>query len=60
MRLEDVVILGASDKYPAGTTGGEAEHTLTVGENDLTKAGGSQPHNNMMPYYAAYMWEKIA
>lgn len=98
IRLEDVVILGASDKYPAGTTGGEAEVTLTVeqmpshnhkfsdnnstdyrwsGENGgwanfrcgsssvvgsgiATKStGGSQPHNNMMPYLAAYMWERI-
>lgn len=95
-RLEDVVILGASDKYPAGSTGGEAEVTLTVDEmpshthsvtpkggwgagskgsnyfrtdgnnpaNDwsvvaINSTGGSQPHNNMMPYYAAYMWERI-
>ena len=108
-RLEDVVILAASDKYPAGTYGGEAEVTLTVeqmpshshrfydgsrtynwgtGEGtvwikgttatagsatsgnplytDQSKweetdyEGDSQPHNNMMPYYAAYIWERTA
>lgn len=31
-RLEDVFLLAAGTKYPAGSTGGEAAHTLTVGE----------------------------
>ena len=31
-KLEDVFLLGASAKYPEGSTGGEASHTLTVDE----------------------------
>lgn len=31
-RLKDTFLLGAGDTYEAGTTGGEAEHTLTVEE----------------------------
>lgn len=91
-------LIGASDKYPLMSTGGEAEHTLTVNEmpahrhyanrvnwyNDLQtngisanivaksnlKADGPDPytgyegnskaHNNMQPYLAVYIWERIA
>lgn len=100
-RVKGVVLLGADeDSYPAGSEGGEAEHTLTVEEmpshshqynrlpqmfantnfskddqanfNDSVRAssnteyvqtwntGGSQPHNNMMPYHAAYCWRRTA
>lgn len=31
-RIMDTFLLGASDNYPAGKTGGEATHTLTVDE----------------------------
>lgn len=31
-RIEGKFIMGASDTYPAGSTGGEAEHTLTIEE----------------------------
>ena len=31
-RLEDVFLLAAGAKHPAGSTGGEEAHTLTVGE----------------------------
>lgn len=31
-RIEGKFIMGASDSYPAGSTGGEAEHTLTRSE----------------------------
>lgn len=31
-RIEDVFILAAGDTYPAGSTGGEATHTLTINE----------------------------
>ncbi len=31
-QVKDTFLLCAGDKYPAGTTGGEAEHTLTVDE----------------------------
>ena len=100
-RVKGVVLLGADeDSYPAGSEGGEAEHTLTVEEmpshshqynrlpqtyanTDNTQnvqanfaesvrwssnteyvqtenTGGSQPHNNMPPYHAAYCWRRTA
>lgn len=31
-RLKDTFLLGAGDTYEAGTTGGEATHTLTIDE----------------------------
>lgn len=98
-RVKDTFLLAAGDTYAAGSTGGEAEHTLTVDEmpshthnlncNDglisdylggsgadygigqngestavaigsITATGGSQPHNNMPPYLAVYVWKRIA
>ena len=99
-------LLGADATYAAGSTGGEATHTLTVSEmpthrhnnvkvaqNYLTAwaqenagssngfelsslfkqgledtlnkfsgdySGGDQPHNNMPPYLAVYMWKRTA
>ena len=115
VQIKDRFILAAGDTYAAGSTGGEAEHTLT--ENELpvidgtiavpvvqdhatsgvtghaygandgaviwtptssrpgitgTKAtsgaqygygykfGGGEAHNNMPPYKAYYVWERIA
>lgn len=97
---KDVFILAAGTAYPAGSTGGEATHHLTVDEmpnhthhirisaNDssggidigsgaaITRwavinkgyrdsviandAGGSQPHNNMPPYFAMPFWIRTA
>lgn len=103
---KDVFILAAGDTYPVGSTGGEAEHTLTVeempkhrhssddfnhgystnnsegdkfclwlnagqpnanepltGENGPIRTswvGGSQPHNNMPPYYSMPFWVRTA
>lgn len=99
-RLKDRFLLAAGDSYAAGSTGGEAEHTLTEDEmpshthhpfvdetfgayknnggsgwkqaivnKDSHKTsdayyfgftGGNQPHNNMPPYLAVYMWKRIA
>ena len=90
-------LLGADATYTAGSTGGEAAHTLTVDEmpshnhrvglNDsgsttssglsqlytntyrvypdtdgemILKTGGGQPHNNMPPYLAVYMWKRVS
>ena len=90
---EGRVLIGCNSTYPAGSTGGEFEHTLTVDEmpahthsnsfnikssqpyhfnydavytgRGLSSAnsgstGGSQPHNNMQPYLAVYMWYRNA
>ena len=100
---KDVFILASGIIYGAGSTGGEAQHTLTVEEiakhehrmskgigyktaqeshmiqakkdvawadqknDDLyywwsyTEAsGGSQPHNNMPPYYSMPFWIRTA
>lgn len=95
-RIQDVFLLAAGSQYIAGSTGGEAEHTLTVKEmpshnhsatfntidspsfsryyalvetrsvlyqkyqNATSNTGGNQPHNNMPPYLAVYMWKRIA
>ena len=99
-QLKDRFLLGAGSAYAAGSTGGEAKHTLTEGEmpehyHDLIKlgwggdtsatirnegaylvydensveplrsdyfgkAGGNQPHNNMPPYLAVYMWKRVS
>ena len=101
VRIKDRFILAAGDTYAAGSTGGEATHTLTVdempshrhnllgeygadpnpnyspwnkytqvvGPNADTKtesnvsmlpSGDSQPHNNMPPYQAFYVWQRIS
>ena len=107
-QLKDRFLLAAGDTYAAGSTGGEAQHNLTVaempshqheekigdqsesqginvlkrrlkngtnsgavieaswkttgiGESIMTNyCGGSEPHNNMPPYLAVYMWKRIA
>lgn len=104
-RIKGKFIWGVDDGETAGTTGGEATHTLT--EAELAKhrhekiyyadsgktfglaqtgtgtnsswyldyssasdnpgdalntgySGGNQPHNNMPPYYGAYVWVRTA
>ena len=89
-QIENVFLLACSNKYKAGSTGGEETHTLTVNEmprhnhlmtfysgnpggfqsgqqvaptNGMQRntelAGGDQPHNNMPPYLAVYMWKRV-
>ena len=96
-------LIGANDKYPLGSTGGEATHTLTIDEMpahthaphsgysgflqstkgwtntgalqfqedtsgkhkfynsyNIGSTGGGKSHNNMQPYLAVYIWERIA
>ena len=93
-RIGGRFLLGADDTYAAGSTGGEAEHTLTIdempkhnheidnlnasgnatpymtvqaqdkvgydGNVQTMYAGGSQPHNNMPPYLAVFMWKRVS
>nr|DAW56150.1 MAG TPA: baseplate wedge protein [Caudoviricetes sp.] len=93
------MLLGVSDDYEVGDTGGEETHTLTINEIpshshdtlfqaktynegygsyedkpivlgntlvsdtvlwDTTSTGGGQPHNNMPPYIAVYMWRRVS
>lgn len=57
-----------SHKTWLGTTG-EAQETLSTGDRTshnwgatsaLEATGGGQPHNNMPPYLAVYMWKRTA
>lgn len=121
-QIKDRFLLSAGSTYSAGSTGGEAEHTLTVDEmpkhthaqlgangdepntspvrqtfqsdghvvvydstgkpiwynnvmsdaekiyrattinedGETGETGNSQPHNNMPPYLAVYMWKRTA
>lgn len=110
-QIKDRFLLAAGSTYEAGSTGGEANHTLTSdempkhvhtvnisdletlnrvvwkngsansvkdgwgldyvgdtssglpeGANGLMAAytGGNQPHNNMPPYLAVYVWKRVA
>ena len=95
-QIQGRFLLAADSTHPAGSTGGEATHTLTADEmpshahglpgytellnsgddyhhssgagshqftstfNVTNATGGSQPHNNMPPYLAVYMWWRTA
>ena len=43
------------------STGSTIFKPVTLGVDGTTEAeGGSQPHNNMPPYLAVYMWKRVA
>ena len=99
-RIQGRFLLAADNTYKAGSTGGEATHTLTAYEMPehahymassnsggdgtwtpnagsylvynvttdkttywaqlgMNNAGGSAAHNNMPPYLAVYVWERV-
>lgn len=78
-QIQDRFLLGASDTYSGGTTGGEAAHILTEEEMPVSKIfvtesengtevytplesavqNNTQPHNNMPPYLAVFIWKRI-
>jgi hypothetical protein len=109
-RIEGKFVMGASDTYPARSTGGEAAHALTINEtpnhvhyvgaygnpgwqfkingnvgskmtantyvliNNISlknesitdngflgtsNVGGDEPHNNLPPYIAVYIWVRV-
>lgn len=93
-RIGGRFLLGADSTYAAGSTGGEAAHTLTVdemlrhnhevdnlnasgsatpfmtvqaqdkkgfgGNVQTMYAGGGNAHNNMPPYIAVFMWQRVS
>lgn len=44
---------------PIGDTSAITYYTASNGTRGTTEAGGDQPHNNMPPYIAVYMWKRI-
>lgn len=93
-RIGGRFLLGADNTYAAGSTGGEAAHTMTIDEmpkhnHDVDNlnasgnatpfmtvqaqdkrgfggnvqtmyAGGGKAHNNMPPYIAVFMWQRVS
>ena len=93
--IQGRLLLAADNTYKAGSTGGEATHTLTKNEmpnhrhsiwfpnyggeqsaeigypeagskntyyaeaSKTADAGGGAAHNNMPPYLAVYVWERV-
>lgn len=51
------------DTYYASTeTSGDHSHNLTINATDISifATGGGQPHDNMMPFIATYIWVRTA
>lgn len=70
-QMKDRFLLAAGDSYAAGSIGGEASVSLTEAqipkgtvegtEQAMTVCtGNGEPHNNMPPYLAVYVWKRIA
>ena len=53
--------MAVSDYFGGSTNDYGITHNGTAQQtNDLTHTGGDQPHNNMPPYLAIYMWKRIS
>lgn len=73
-RIGGRFLLGADSTYAAGSTGGEAAHQLTTSEmpshnhtlDNYNTTGGTtssmtvQANDNMPPYMAVYMWQRVS
>lgn len=73
-RIGGRFLLGADSTYAAGSTGGEASRTLTVEEmprhnheiDNLNASGSATPfmtvqaQDNMPPYIAVFMWQRVS
>ena len=46
--------------YDIAARGGGANESLSTTDSTITSVGGGQPHNNMPPYLAAYVWQRTA
>lgn len=46
--------------YDIAARGGGANESLSTSASTITSVGGGQPHNNMPPYLAAYVWQRTA
>ena len=46
---------GSTYKYPRVTASGTISETTSI-----RAAGGGQSHNNIPPYYAIYIWERVS
>ena len=56
-RVDNYAAAGASYQNATGSTTWNGDHSHTVGINNT---GSNQSHNNMMPYIAIYIWQRIA
>jgi len=50
----------ANGTYRAWAQNGYSATQTAVAETAMENAGGGQPHNNMPPYLAVYVWERTA
>ena len=53
-RIKDTFILAAGDSYEAGSTGGEASHTLTADEMPSHSHSGSTDNSSVPDHYHAW------
>ncbi|MEA5151593.1 MAG: hypothetical protein VB039_03190 [Oscillospiraceae bacterium] len=58
-QLKDRFLLAAGDSYAAGATGGEAAHTLTVGEMPAHEGHLGGNNSSSLGNYAAYMQQGV-
>ena len=73
-RIQGRFLLGASSTYPAGSTGGAAEHkhykadeggglhnvAYSVGPGVVSDTNNVKKASTMPPYLSVYMWERTA